>query len=78
VVSLESLRILLSSEIKFAQIGARTEKLWLSEVEAPELFFYVFSAKILAKREMLLANRELYVIPKVAIFLKVPDLWINS
>ena len=78
MVPLESLRILLSNDIKFAQIGARTEKLWLPEVEAPELFFYVFSAKILAKREMLPATRELYIVAEVVVFLKVPDLRINS
>jgi hypothetical protein len=78
VVPLESLRILLSNDNKFAQIGARTEKLWLPEVGAPELFFYVFSTKILAKREMLPANRELYVVAEVAVFLKVSDLRINS
>ena len=78
MVPSESLRILLSNDIKFAQIGARTEKLWLPEVGVPELFFYVFSAKILAKREMLPANQELYVVAEVAVFLKVLDLRINS
>ena len=54
------------------------EKLWLPEVGSSELFFRVFPAKILAKRGMLLANRELRLTARVASFLKVPSLWINS
>ena len=38
----------------------------------------VFLAKIPAKREMLLANRELRHVAVVAVFLKVPNLWTNS
>ena len=45
---------------------------------ASELFFCVFLAKIPAKREMLLANRELHLVARVAVFLKVSSLWINS
>ncbi len=47
------------------------------EVEASELFFYVFPAKILAKRDMPLANRELHLVAGVVVFLKVLKLWIN-
>jgi hypothetical protein len=43
-----------------------------------ELFLCVFPAKIPAKREMLPANRELYVVAGVAVFLKVSNLWTNS
>ena len=53
------------------------EKLWLMEVEAFELFFYVFPAKIPAKRDMLLANRELCLVAGVVVFLKVLKLRIN-
>jgi hypothetical protein len=77
VVLLKILRSILSNHIKFAQIGARTEKLWLPEVGASKLFFCVFPTKIPAKREMLPANQELHVIAGVAVFLKVPNLWIN-
>jgi hypothetical protein len=49
VVPLESLRSLLSNNIKFAQIRVRTEKLWLPEVRVSEQFFCVFTAKIPAK-----------------------------
>jgi hypothetical protein len=52
--------------------------LWLLEVGGSELFFCIFLAEISAKREMLLANRELRLVARVAIFLKVPDLWTNS
>ena len=53
------------------------------EVMAPrnkgaEQFFCVFPGKIPAKPEMLPANRELHVVTKVTIFLKVADLWTNS
>jgi hypothetical protein len=78
MVPLESLRSLLSNNIKFAQIGARSEKLWLPEVGVSEQFFCVFPAKIPAKPEMLPANRELHVVAEVALFLKVPNLRINS
>ena len=78
MVPLESLRSLLSNNIKFAQIRAWTEKLWLPKVGASELFFCIFSTKIPAKWEMLPTNRELHVIAGVAIFLKVLNLWINS
>ena len=56
VVPLERLRSLLSNNIKFTQIGARTDKLWLLEVGVSEQFFCVFPAKIPAKPEMLSAN----------------------
>jgi hypothetical protein len=78
VVPLEILRSLLSNNIKFAHIGAPMEKLWLPEVGASELFFCVFPVKIPAKREMLPMNRELHVIAGVVVFLKVPNLRINS
>ena len=68
MVPLESLRSLISNDIKFARIGVWTEKLWLSEVGASELFFCVFSAKIPAKREMLPVNRELRLVAKVSVF----------
>jgi hypothetical protein len=77
-VPLESLRSLLSNDIKFARIGVRTKMLWLLEVGGSELFFCIFPAEISAKREMLPANRELRLVARVAIFLKVPDLWTNS
>ncbi len=59
-------------------IGARSEKLWLSEVGVSELLFYVFPIEILIKQEMLPVNRELHVVVGVALFLKVPNLRINS
>ncbi len=46
--------------------------------EGAEQFFCVFPAKILAKPEILPANRELHVVTEVTLFLKVPDLWTNS
>ena len=78
VVPLESLRSLLSKDIKFVQIEALKEKLLLLEVGVFELFFYVFPAKIPAKWEMLPTNRKLHVIAGVAVFLKVPSLRIKS
>ena len=45
------------------------EKLWLPKVGVLELFFRVFPAKILAKRGMLPANRELRLVAGVAVFL---------
>ena len=78
VVPLEIWGNLLSKYINFARIGARTKKLWLLEVGGSELFFCFFPAKILAKLETLLANRELHVVARVTVFLKVPNLWINS
>ena len=77
MVLLESLRSILSNNIKFTQIGVRSEKLWLLEVEASKLFFCVFSIEITAKPEMLLVNRELHVVVGVALFLKLLNLWIN-
>jgi hypothetical protein len=77
VVPLESLRSIISNDIKFARIGVRTKKLWLSEVGASDLFFCVFPTKISAKRGMLPANRELHVVAGVAVFLKVLNLRIN-
>ncbi len=74
---MEILRSLLSNDIKFEQIGVRTEKLWLPEVGAFELFFYVFLAKIPAKQEILPVNRELRLVFGVVVFLKVLDLLIN-
>ena len=74
MVPLELLRSLLSNNIKFAQIGALTKKLWLPEAKVSEQFFYVFPAKIPAKSEMIPANRELRVVAEVALFLKVPNL----
>ena len=78
MVLLESLRSILSKNIKFTKIRAWSEKLWLLEVGASELFFCVFPTKIPAKPEMLLANRELHVTVGVALFLKFPNLRINS
>jgi hypothetical protein len=78
VVPLEILGSLLSKYINFARIGARKEKLWLLEVGGSELFFCIFPARILAKLETLPANQELHVIARVTVFLKVPNLWINS
>jgi hypothetical protein len=78
MVSLESLRSLLSNDIKLVQIGAQAKKLWLQEVRVSEQFFCVFQVKILAKPEMLLTNRELHVATEVALFLKVPNSQINS
>jgi hypothetical protein len=78
VVSLESLRSLLSKDIKFTQIGAWLEKLWLLEARVSEQFFCIFSVKIPAEPEMLLANQELHVVAGVALFLNVPNLRINS
>jgi hypothetical protein len=72
------LRRLLSNDINFTRIEVRTEKLWLLEVGAFELFFYVFPAKVPAKREMLLTNRELSLVAGVAVFLKVLNLQIKS
>ena len=77
LVPLEILRCFLSNDIKFAQIGAHTEKLWLPEVGVSEKFFYVFPTRIPTKLEMLLVNRELHVVAEVTFFLKVPNLWIN-
>ena len=77
-IPLEILRSLLSKDIKFAQIGVQTEKLWLPEVQSFKLFFCVFSAKIPAKRGMLPANWELRLVARVAIFLTYPRLQINS
>ena len=56
MVPLESLRSLLSKDIKFARIRVQTEKLWLLEVKESKLFFYIFLVKISAKREMFPAN----------------------
>uniref|UniRef100_A0A2N9F6J1 Tf2-1-like SH3-like domain-containing protein n=1 Tax=Fagus sylvatica TaxID=28930 RepID=A0A2N9F6J1_FAGSY len=64
----KALRRLLSKGIKFAQIGAQTRKLWLSEVGVPELFLCVFPVKIPVKRGMLSANREFHVVAGVVIF----------
>ena len=66
---LESLGSLLSKDIRFTQIGVRMKKLWLPEVGVSELFFRVFPAKILAKRGMPPANRELRLVAGVATFL---------
>uniref|UniRef100_A0A2N9H7B6 Uncharacterized protein n=1 Tax=Fagus sylvatica TaxID=28930 RepID=A0A2N9H7B6_FAGSY len=74
----ESLRCLLSNDIRFAQIRVRTEELWLPKVEVSELFFCVFPAKIPAKRGKLLENRELRLAAGVAVFLMHPSSWINS
>ena len=70
---LESLRSLLSNDIKFAWIGVRTEKLWLLEVGSSKLFFHVFPTKIPAKWEMPSANQELSLVAGVVVFLKVPS-----
>ena len=40
--------------------------------------FFIFSVKIPAKPEMLLANQELHVVAGVSLFLNVPNLRINS
>ena len=77
-ISLERPRCLLSNDINFAQIGVRTEKLWLPEVGVSELFFRVFPVKISAKRGKLPANRELRLVAGVAVFLTHPGSRINS
>ena len=74
----KSSRCLLSSDIKFARIGVQTGELWLPEVGVPKLFFRVFPAKIPAKRGKPLANRELHVAARVAIFPMHLGSWINS
>ena len=56
MVPLEILGSLLSNDIKFAQVEAQTEKLWLLEVGMSKQFFYVFPTRIPAKPEMLPAN----------------------
>jgi hypothetical protein len=56
MVPLEILGSLLSNDIKFAQIKAQTEKLWLLEVGMSKQFFCVFPTRIPAKLEMLPAN----------------------
>ncbi len=78
MILLEILRSLLSNNIKFAQIRAWSENLWLLEARVSELFFWVFPTKISAKSEMLPANQELHVIAGVALFLKIPNFRINS
>ena len=78
MIPLESLRSLLSNYINFAQIGAQSEKLWLLKAGVSELFFYIFSTKIPAKPEMLPTNREFHIVARVALFLNVPNLGINS
>jgi hypothetical protein len=77
-IPLESPRCLLSNDIKFVQIGVRTEKLWLPEVGVSELFFRIFPVKIPAKRGKPPANRELHVVAGVAIFPTHPGSRINS
>ena len=67
-IPMESPRCMLSNDIKFAQIGVWTEKLWLSEVGVSELFFRIFPVKIPAKRGKPPANRELHVVAGVSIF----------
>ena len=76
--TLERLRIILSNDIMFAQIGARMRELWLPEARVFEQFFSTFPTKIPAKPEMLPANRELHIVAEVALFIKVSNLWINS
>uniref|UniRef100_A0A2N9GLB7 Uncharacterized protein n=1 Tax=Fagus sylvatica TaxID=28930 RepID=A0A2N9GLB7_FAGSY len=76
-IPLESPRCLLSNDIKFAQIGVRTEELWLPEVGSSELFLCVFPAKIPVKRGMLPANREFHVVAGVVIFPTHPGLHVN-
>jgi hypothetical protein len=75
---LEILISLLSNDINFTWIEVRTEKLWLLEVGSSELFFRLFLAKIPTKWEMLPANRELRLVARVAVFLKVPRSQIKS
>ena len=67
-ISSESSRRLLSNGINFTWIGVQTRELWLPEVGVPELFLCVFPAKILVKRGIPSANRELHVVTGVVIF----------
>jgi hypothetical protein len=76
-IPLESPICIISKDIKFAQIGVQTKKLWLPEVGVLELFFYVFPVKIPVKRGKPPANRELHVVAGVVIFPTHPDLWIK-
>ena len=76
-ISSKSSRCLLSNDIKFTWIGFRTGELWLPEVGVPEMFLHVFPAKIPIKRGKPPANRELYVIAGVVIFLTHPGSRIN-
>ena len=71
-------RSLLSNDMRFARIEVRTGELWLPEVGVLELFFRVFSTKILAKWGMPLANRELRLAAAVAVFLTHPGSQIKS
>ena len=64
--------------MRFARIEVRTGELWLPEVGVSELFFRVFSTKILAKWGMPLANRELRLAAAVAVFLTHPGSRIKS
>ena len=52
-------------------------ELWLPEFGVPELFLCVFSAKILVKRGMPSANRELHVVAGVVIFPTYPGSRVN-
>uniref|UniRef100_A0A2N9H4A8 Uncharacterized protein n=1 Tax=Fagus sylvatica TaxID=28930 RepID=A0A2N9H4A8_FAGSY len=70
-------QILLSNDIKLAQIGVRTKKLWLPEVGSSELFLCVFPANIPVKRGMPPANRELHVVAGVVIFPTHPGPHVN-
>ena len=54
------------------------EKLCLPEVGSFELFFCIFPAKFPVKREMLQANRELRLVARVAVLLRVPSFQTNS
>jgi hypothetical protein len=76
-IPLESPRCLLSNDIKLAQIGVRTKKLWLPEVGSSELFLCVFPANIPVKRGMPPANRELHVVAGVVIFPTHPGPHVN-
>uniref|UniRef100_A0A2N9HJ14 Uncharacterized protein n=1 Tax=Fagus sylvatica TaxID=28930 RepID=A0A2N9HJ14_FAGSY len=83
--------VLLSNDIKFAQIGVRTKSYGSRKSGSSELFLCTFPAKIPVKRGMLPANREFHVVAGVvhlsnapglarstscaAYFCKVPDLW---
>ena len=77
-IPLERSRSLLSNDIRFVQIGVRTEKIWLPEVGVSELFFRFFLAKIPAKRGKLPANQELHLVAGVAVFLTHLGSWIKS
>jgi hypothetical protein len=77
LVSLESLRYLLSNGTNFMQFGVLSSKRQLREVRVFELFFSVFPTKIPAKPEMLSVNRDTLVVDEFKLFLKFFEFQIN-